>query len=142
MKIVKQPTLIVTLQKLPNDRYTQGSVRTEWTPVVMLNLRSLKEVIVSYGMQSLFVKQMLNSWSICNRIIPKDWRDLAMTVLEPDPQLQWRTWLKEEAETTEHMSRARGMKIFQDQLLGGDYANIERVSLYHSNIWLYAIQQF
>ena len=61
-------------------------------------------------MHSLFVKQMLNSRSTCNRITPQGWRDLDAVVLEPGPQLQWRTWW-EEAKTTEQQSRARGMEI-------------------------------
>ena len=102
-KIFKQPTLIypVTLQELLNDRYPQDPVRAEWTHAAILNLRRFKEVIVSYGIHLPFVKQMLNSWLVCNRIIPKDWIELVKGVLEPGPQLQWSTWFREEANTTE-----------------------------------------
>lgn len=75
-KISKQPTLInpypITLQKLPNGNYPQGYARTEWTSMKMLDLRRFKDVIVSYGICSAFVKQMLNSWLICNKIISQD----------------------------------------------------------------------
>ena len=83
-KVFRQPTLIylVTLQEMPNNR---GSVTANWTPVPMLDLRRFKEAIVSYGMHSPFVKQMLNWWSVCNKIIPKDWIDLFKAVLEPGP---------------------------------------------------------
>ena len=66
-KIFKQPTLLylVTFQEMPNGR---GSVTVNWTPVPMLDLRRFKEAIVSYGMHLLFVKQMLNLWSVYNRI--------------------------------------------------------------------------
>ena len=50
-----------------NDR-----VRTEWTPVPMLDLRGFNEAIDSYGMLSPLVKQMLSLWSVCNRIITQD----------------------------------------------------------------------
>ena len=84
-------------------------------------------MIAPYGMHSLFVKQMLNSWSICKRIIPKDWIDLVKSVLKPGPQLQWITWFGEEAKTIEQWSKARSMEISQDQLLGErDYATVER----------------
>ena len=36
-------------------------------------------------MHSPFVKQMLNLWSNCNRIIPKDWTDMVIAVAEADP---------------------------------------------------------
>ena len=52
----------------------------------MLDLRRFKEAIVSYGMLLPFVKQILNLWSVCNRIIPKDWIDLVKGVLESGPQ--------------------------------------------------------
>ena len=70
---------------LPNER---GSVNSKWTPVPMLDSRRFKKAIVSYGMHLPFVKQILNSWSVCNRIIPKHWIDLVKGVLEPGPQLQ------------------------------------------------------
>lgn len=60
-KVFKQPTLIypVTIQEqLPNDRYPQGCARAKWTPVEMLELKRQKEMIVSYGIHSPFVKQM------------------------------------------------------------------------------------
>ena len=43
--------------------------------------------------------------------------------------------MKEEAKTIEQQSRGRCMEIFQDQLFGeGDYANIERQTLYDGHI--------
>ena len=96
----------------------------------MLYLRRFKEAIVSYGMHSPFVKQMLNLRSVCNTIIPKDWIDLVKGVLEPGPQLQWSTWFREEAKTIEQWSKSRDREIFQDQILGeGDYATIERQAI-------------
>ena len=101
------------------------------------------EAIVSYGMHLPSVKQMLNSWSVCNRISPKDWIELVKSVLEPGPQLQWSTWFREEAKTIEQWSKARDMEISQDQILGeGDYATTERLSLYDGHIlalWYAAI---
>ena len=46
----------------------------------MLHLRRFKEVIVSYGIHSPFVKQMLNSWSMYKRTIPQDWGSLVTAV--------------------------------------------------------------
>lgn len=86
----------------------------------MLDLRKFKEVIISYGTYSPFVENMLNLWSTCNRIISQDCKDLVTAVLDPGPQLQWRTCWKDEA-------RAGGIDIFEGQLLEeGDYANVQR----------------
>lgn len=54
---------------------------------------------------------MLNSWTIWNRISPQDWKDLATAILESGPQLQRKTWWKEEAKIIEQGGRARGMEI-------------------------------
>lgn len=85
-KITRKATLIHpgTLQEVPNER---DSVRASWTPVTLLYLGKFKEAVVSYGIQSAFVKQMLNTWSVCNRIIPTSWIDLVKAALEPAPQL-------------------------------------------------------
>ena len=78
-------------------------------------------------MFSSFVKQVLNLWSVCNRIIPKDWIDLVKRILEPGPQLQCRTWFREEAKIIEQQNKTKGREISKDQMLKeGDYATIER----------------
>ena len=94
-----------------NDKYPQNCVRAEWAPLEILGLRRLKEATTSYGMHSLFVKQMLNAWSASRRIIPQDWRDLVTAILEPGPQLQWRTWNKNDAKIVGQRNTSRGTEI-------------------------------
>ena len=54
--------------------------------------------------------------------------------MEPGPQLQWRTWQKEKVKIIEQQIKARGTEIYQSQILGeGDYATIERQSLYNGH---------
>ena len=45
-----------------------------------------KESVTNFGMHLPFVKQILTSWAIKNRIIPQDWKDMAK--LEPASHLQ------------------------------------------------------
>ena len=105
-----------------------------WTPVEILDLRRFKEATVSNGTYTPFVKQMLNSWSTCNRIIPRNYGDLLKTGLVPGPQLQWTTWSKKESKIIEQWSRAKGVEMSQDQLLReGDYADVQRQSLYNDH---------
>jgi hypothetical protein len=47
--------------------------------VDVLDLRNFKESVTNFGMQSPFVKQILTSLVIKNRIIPQDWKDTART---------------------------------------------------------------
>lgn len=81
-------------------------------------LERFKEAIIAYGICSTFVKQMLNSWATHNRIISQDQKGLVTAILEADPQLQQKTWWREEARVLEQHGRARTMEIFQEGLLG------------------------
>ena len=101
-KVFRKSTLIypVTLQELPNGR---GSVVDNCILVPLLDLKRFKEAIVLNGMHSTFLKQMLNSWSVCYRIISNDWKDLVNGVLETETQLQWSTCFRVEAKIVEQM---------------------------------------
>ena len=126
-KVFRQPTLIypVTIQELPNGR---GSVTDNWTSMPGLDFKRSKEAIVSYSMPSPFMKQ-INSWTVCNRIIPKDWIELVNSVLEPGPQLYWSIWIREAAKIIGQWNKARGRKISQNQILGeGDYVTMNKAS--------------
>lgn len=59
-------------------------------------------------MYPLLLKQVLNSQMTQNSIIPKDCKGMTRAMLEPGPQLQWRSWWREEAKDTEQRHRARG----------------------------------
>ena len=86
-------------------------------------------------MHSPFVKQMLNSWSVCGKIILKDWIELFQALLETASQLQWSSWFRKEAKTVEKWSKDRSIEIFQDQILGeGNYVIVERQSPYDGHI--------
>lgn len=56
-------------------------------------------------MHSPYVRQMLNTCSSRNRIIPNDWNQLISAVLEYSHQLQWKNWWREEAEALEQQGR-------------------------------------
>lgn len=63
----------------------------------MLELRKFKQSVTNFGMHSPFVKEILTSRAIKNRIIPQEWKDMAKTILEPVPHLQLFLWWREEA---------------------------------------------
>lgn len=93
---------------MPNDR---GTVKPNCIPVPILDLGKFKEMIVSFGMHSPFVKQMLGIWSVCNRVISIDWIDSIKVVLELGSQLQWTSWFREEGKTIEQWDKAKGIGI-------------------------------
>ena len=115
----------------PRWHASPGLCQNYWIPGEMLDFRRFKEVIISYGTNSPLVKQMLNSWSTSKWIVPQDQKVLGTAVLAPGPQLQWRDWWKDEARTIRQGSRARGIDISSDWLLGEEnYADLQCQSLY------------
>ena len=111
-KVVRKPTLVypVNKQYLPAyDRHHQGYEASKWNSIDMLHLRRFKDTIISYSLQSSYVKQILNSWAIQNTIIPPNWKDLATAILDAVPQLQWCTWWKEEV--NERMNNEIGLEV-------------------------------
>ena len=72
----------------------------------VLDLRKFKESVTSFGMHSTFVKQILTSWAIKNRIIPQDWKDMARAILEPAANLQWVAWWRDWEREIAHQNRA------------------------------------
>ena len=129
----KRATLLypVTVKKMRHDKDDEEEAEASWAPIRILDLRRVKESIVSYGMHSPFVRQLLNSWSTHQQVTPKDWSDMAEAVLEAGQLMQWKSWWREEAKMIEQRNRAIGIEISQDQLLGeGEYADVERQALY------------
>ena len=115
----------VILHDRPGDEehpkpYTEVIVQ----PISMKDFKGIKEAITTHGIHSTFVKQLLNSWSTSNRVIPEDWKQLTSAVLEYSQQLQWKSWLREEARNLEQQGKIRGFQVSQDQILGeGEFAD-------------------
>lgn len=110
--IFKQPKIIysVTLQELPSDKYPPKLCKSLTDSCGTLDFKRFKEVIVLYGRHPLFVKQMLNTWPTCNRIIPQDCEDFGIAISELVTLLHWRIQKKDEAKTIE-----QGFETSQDQ---------------------------
>lgn len=53
----------------------------------MKDINDIKEAIISYGMISEHVRQLLKTWSSRNWITLNDWLQLILLVLEYIPQL-------------------------------------------------------
>ena len=58
----------------------------------VLDLKKIKKNVTNFKMHSPFVKQILTSWAIKNRIIPQDWKFMAKAILEPESHFQWFSW--------------------------------------------------
>ncbi|KAL6084413.1 hypothetical protein STEG23_018453 [Scotinomys teguina] len=88
---------VIVHERPTDDTHPEPYVTHTLQPISIRDFKNMKEAIVTYGIHSTYVKQMLNSWSTSNRIIPDDWHQLTSAVLEYSQQLQWKNWLREEA---------------------------------------------
>ncbi|KAL6085159.1 hypothetical protein STEG23_014876, partial [Scotinomys teguina] len=108
IKVVKSPNgshpmvyPVIVHERPADDTHPEPYVTHTLQPISIRDFKNMKEAIVTYGIHSTYVKQMLNSWSTSNRIIPDDWHQLTSAVLEYSQQLQWKSWLREEARNLE-----------------------------------------
>jgi hypothetical protein len=102
----------VSVQQRPSDiEHPQVHEEYEWHPVDVLDLRKCKEIDTNFGMHSPFVKQILTSQVIKNRIIPQDCNTMTRSILEPGQQLQWLSWWREEAREITQRNKTGGINI-------------------------------
>ncbi|KAL6033009.1 hypothetical protein STEG23_015477 [Scotinomys teguina] len=92
---------VIVHERPADDTHPEPYVTHTLQPISIRDFKNMKEAIVTYGIHSTYVKLMLNSWSTSNRIIPDDWHQLTSAILEYSQQLQWKSWLREEARNLE-----------------------------------------
>ena len=98
-KAVRKQTLVYPVnvqQRPPDNDQPQGYQEFEWQLVGLLDLRTFKESVTNFGMHFPSVKQILTSWTIKNKLISQDWKDMARTILQPATHFQWFSWWREE----------------------------------------------
>ncbi|KAL6058619.1 hypothetical protein STEG23_038365 [Scotinomys teguina] len=102
---------VIVHERPADDTHPEPYVTHTLQPISIRDFKNMKEAIVTYGIHSTYVKQMLNSQSTSNRIIQDDWHQLTSAVLEYSQQLQWKSWLREEARSLEQQGKLRGFEI-------------------------------
>ena len=66
-RVTRSPSAFpVVLQHIPANGVEQGYAEIGWHPTEMIDRRHFKEGIISYGMHSPYVKQILNNWATQN----------------------------------------------------------------------------
>ena len=90
---------------------------------------------MNYELHSFFVREMLKTWALSNKVTPQDWNQLLSAVLESRPLLHWKCLFKQEARLLDQQERAKGTKISLDQILGeGLYSDPQEQALYDDNL--------
>ena len=63
----------------------------------MSNLKEIQQAIVSYGLHSPFVRELVKTWALSTKAISDDWLQLISAILENGPQLILKCYWREEA---------------------------------------------
>ena len=59
----------------------------------MNDLKEIKQAVVTYGLHSTFVKEMVKTWASSIKAMPHIWLQLVSEVLDDGPQLIWKCYL-------------------------------------------------
>ncbi|XP_035296233.1 endogenous retrovirus group K member 113 Gag polyprotein-like [Cricetulus griseus] len=110
------PAMVVDKQS--SKKHSQGQTAYTWQPTQLKDLRHIKESVVSYGLHSPYVKQLLHSWATFNRVTPADWVGLASAVLDNSCLIEWRALFREEAGILERQAARDGVDAPLQKILG------------------------
>ena len=84
--------LVISSEKPSVIKYPKVVKEYTWQSISMSDLKEIKQAIVSYGLQSPFVSEMVKTWASSNKATPHDWLQLISVVLENRPQQLWKCY--------------------------------------------------
>ena len=100
---------------------------------IMKVMKDIKQSVVSYGMHSPYVRQLVKTWASRNKVISHYWLQLVSAILGHSPQLPWKSFWREKAKIPEH--QGRGVEASQDEILGdGPSADLDSQATYNEYI--------
>uniref|UniRef100_A0A5F8A9H4 CCHC-type domain-containing protein n=1 Tax=Macaca mulatta TaxID=9544 RepID=A0A5F8A9H4_MACMU len=115
---------LVTLQQIPAGKGSQAgaSARTEprYESFTMKMLKDMKEGVKQHGLNSPYMRTLLDSIAHGNRLIPYDWEILAKSSISPSQFLQFKTrWMDGvQEQVRKNQVTYPVVNIDADQLLG------------------------
>ncbi|CAO2631681.1 Gag-Pro-Pol polyprotein, partial [Lemmus lemmus] len=84
----------------------------------------IKQAVITYGLHSPYVHEILKTWSSCNKITPFDWHRMTTAVLETGTALSWSCLFKKEAQILVQQEKEKGIEVSVDQIIGaGRYSD-------------------
>ena len=90
----------------------------------MNDLKEIKQAVVTYGLHSTFIREMVNTWISSIKSIPHSWLQLVSAALNDRPQLMQKCHFREEVKILENQRKAKALEPSQDQILDeGTYAD-------------------
>ena len=75
----------------------------------MNNLKAIKQAIVTYGLHSTFVREMVKTQDSSIKPTEHNWLQLVSAVLDDGTQLMFKGYLQEKAKILEQQGKAKGL---------------------------------
>ena len=76
---------MISLERASGTKYPKVVKEYTWELIRMTDLKEIKQAIVSYGIHSSFIREMVKMWASSNKAMPQDWIQLISVVLENGP---------------------------------------------------------
>lgn len=76
---------VITAGKPANTQYPKGYTECKCKPIHMRDLKDIKQAVVSYGMHSPHVRELVKTRASRNKVTPHDWLQLVSAVLDHGP---------------------------------------------------------
>ena len=126
---------VIYSDKVSASKDSKGAKEGRWMPVGKNVLTEIKHVIITYGLYSTCVKEMIRTWASNVRAISHDFSPLASAILEDGPTLMFGIYFREESKHIKEQERAKGVEVSQDQILGiGTYVDPQVQALYDKEV--------
>ena len=125
---------VIYSDKASSSKDPKGSKEGRRIPIGMNDLKEVKQAIITYGLHSAFVREMMKTWPSNIKATPYNLIQLVSTVLDYEPQLMFRCYFKEKAKILEQQENTKGLETSQDQIFGeGTYADPQAQAFYDEN---------
>ena len=83
---------VISSDKPSSTKFPKGFKKCKWQPIGINNPKEIKQPILSYGLHSPFVMEMVNTWDSYKKETVNDWLQLVSVFLEDRSQLLWKCY--------------------------------------------------
>ena len=82
--------LMISSERASGTKYPKVIKEYTWESIYMADIKEIKQTIVSHGILSSFIREMVKTWTSCNKAMAQDRTQIISVVLENGPQLIWK----------------------------------------------------
>ena len=82
----------------------------------MNDLKEIKQAVVTYGLNSSFVRKMVKTWASSIKSMLHNWLQLVSAVLGDRSQQMYKCYFWEEAKILAQQGKAKALETSQDQI--------------------------